>query len=57
MFDRLYKQERMGIKFEYTAPHTSQQNGRVEQVLTMLHNSVQAMLKSGNFPCFLKNDL
>ena len=38
------KQEGLGIKFEFTAPDTPQQNGRVERRFPTLYGRVRAML-------------
>ena len=44
-FEKLCKQEGMGIQFEYTAPNTPQQNGRVERRFPTLYGRTRAMLK------------
>ena len=38
------KQEGLGIQFEYTAPYTPQQNGRVERMLATLFGRCRSML-------------
>lgn len=40
------KQEGLGITFEYTAPDTPQQNGRVERRFPTLYGRVRAMLQN-----------
>ena len=40
---KLCKKEEMGIKFAYTMPSMSQQNGRVEHKFEALYNRVHAM--------------
>ena len=42
---RSCKQEGLGITFEYTAPNTPQQNGRVERRFPTLYGRVRAMLR------------
>ena len=42
-FERVWKQEGIGIEFEYTSPGTPQQNGCVEQKLATLFNHVCAI--------------
>eukprot|EP00970_Alexandrium_tamarense_P003304 scaffold525_cov112-Alexandrium_tamarense.AAC.1 len=42
---RSCKQEGLGITFEYTAPNTPQQNGRVERRFPTLYGRVRAMLQ------------
>jgi hypothetical protein len=42
------KQEGLGIVFEYTAPNTPQQNGRVERRFPTLYGRVRAMLQNIN---------
>ena len=43
--EKLCKQEGLGITFEYTAPGTPQQNGRLERKFATLYGRVRAMLK------------
>ena len=40
------KKEGLGIIFEYTAPNTPQQNGRVERAFATLYGRVRSMLNS-----------
>ena len=56
-FKRTNKQEWMGIKFKYTALGTPQQISHVEWKLITLFNWVHAMLNSGKFTAFLRNNL
>ena len=48
--------KKVGVKFEYTAPNTSQQSGRVEKVFYSIQ-SVHALLNNQNFLDFLRNGL
>ena len=50
------KQEGMSIEFEYTAAGTPYQNGHVEGKFATLFNRILAMLNSGNFSYFGRND-
>ena len=43
-FEEACKQEGLGLKFEYTAPNTPQQNGRVERKFQTLYGRARAML-------------
>jgi len=45
---RSCKQEGLGIAFEYTAPNTPQQNGRVERRFPTLYGRIRAMLRNIN---------
>ena len=56
-FEWACDQEGLGINFEYTAPGTSQQNGRVEWKFATLFNPVHAMLNSGKFTSYLHSSL
>ena len=40
------KKEGFGIKFEYTAPGTPQQNGKVERAFATLYGRVRSMLNA-----------
>ena len=42
--EKLCKQEGLGIKFEYTAPGTPQQNGRVERKFQTLYRRLRSSL-------------
>ena len=55
--DEACKQEGLGIQFEYTAPGTPQQNGRVERKFATLFGRVRAMLNGGGFPEELRKSL
>ncbi|MCP4746065.1 MAG: transposase family protein, partial [Desulfobacteraceae bacterium] len=44
--EKLYKQEGLGIKFEYTVPGTPQQNGRVERKFQTLYGRLRSSLLS-----------
>ena len=45
------------IKFEYTAPDTPQQNGRVERKFATLYGRVRAMLNRGQLPNKIRHKL
>ncbi len=55
--EKACKQEGLGVFFEYTAPGTPQQNGRVERKFATLYNRVRAMLNGGKFSSSLRNQL
>ena len=55
--DEACKQEGLGIQFEYTAPGTPQQNGKVERKFATLFGRVRAMLNSAGFPEDLRKSL
>ena len=42
--------EGLGLNFEYTAPNTPQQNGRVERKFRTLFDKARAMLNTAGFP-------
>ncbi len=42
--EKLCKQEGLGIKFEYTAPGTPQQNGQVERKFQTLYGRLSSSL-------------
>ena len=48
-FEKTCKSEGHGIKFEYTAPGTPQQNGRVERKFQTLYGRIRAMLAGSGF--------
>ena len=48
-FEKTCKSEGHGIKFEYTAPGTPQQNRRVERKFQMLYGRMRAMLAGSGF--------
>ena len=56
-FKKACNQDGLGIKFEYTAPGTPQQNGRIECKFATLFNRVCAMLNSGKFTLYLHSSL
>ncbi len=51
------KQEGLGIKFEYTAPGTPQQNGRVERKFATMYGKVRAMLNDAKLTAALRKKL
>jgi transposase InsO family protein len=51
------KREGLGIQFEYTAPGTPQQNGRVERKFATLYARVRAMLNHALLPSKLQHGL
>ena len=56
-FKRACKQEGMGIQFEYTMPHTLQQNGQVKRKFATLFKRSHAMPNGKKFSSFLRNGL
>ncbi len=53
--EKACKQKGLGELFEYSAPGTPQQNGRVEQKFATLYNQVRATLNSGKLTSSLRN--
>jgi transposase InsO family protein len=49
--------EGLGIQFEYTAPGTPQQNGKVERKFATLNARVRAMLNHAGLPSKLRQGL
>jgi hypothetical protein len=45
------------IQFEYTAPHTPQQNGRIERKSATLYGKIRALTTASQLPQNLRNDL
>jgi transposase InsO family protein len=41
------------IKFEYTAPNTPQQNGKIERKFATLYGKIRSVLNAAGFPAFL----
>ena len=56
-FETTSKREGMGLKFEYTAPGTPQQNGRAERKFQTLYGRVRAMLLGSGTWLPLRNQL
>ena len=56
-FKRAYKQEGLGIYFEYTAPGMPQQNGHVEWKFATPFNQVHSMLNGRKFNAYLQNSI
>ena len=56
-FEKASKLEGMGLKFEYTAPGTPQQNGRAERKFQTLYGRVRAMLIGSGIQQPLRNSL
>ncbi|MEM7375749.1 MAG: hypothetical protein AAF587_44560, partial [Bacteroidota bacterium] len=54
---RLVDKKGLGITFEYTAPHTPEQNGIVERAFATLYNRGRAMMSAAGFTEELKNKL
>ena len=54
-FEKASKREGMGLKFEYTAPGTPQQNGRAERKFQTLYGRVRAMLIGSGIQQPLRN--
>ena len=47
--EHVCKEEGLGVIFEYTAPNTPQQNGRVERRFATLYGRVRSMLNAARF--------
>ena len=47
----------LGVKFEFTAPNTPQQNGRVERKFATLYGRIRAMMNAAGLTQSLKNGL
>jgi transposase InsO family protein len=45
------------IKFEYTAPNTPQQNGKIERKFATLYGKIRSILNAAGFPAFLHSRL
>ena len=56
-FEQETKQLGWGIKFEYTAPRTPQQNGRVERKFATLYGRVRAMMNAAGLLGHLRHGL
>ena len=57
VFQNTCKSEGLGIRFEFTAPGTPQQNGRVERKFQTLYGRVRAMLIGSQIEQPLRNSL
>src|SRR5512133_3591482 len=56
-FEEIWKKEGLGCKFEYTAPGTPQQNGKVERKFPVLYGKVRSMLNGAKLPTNLRSGL
>ena len=56
-FQEACEKEGLSIQFEYTAPGTPQQNGRVERKFATLYGRVRAMLNGARVPNDLRNGI
>ena len=56
-FEKAYKDNVLGVDFEYTAPGTPQQNVCIERKFATLFNQVCVMLSSSKFNAYLCNSL
>ena len=45
------------ITFEFTAPNTPQQNGRIERKFVTLYGKVRSLLNRARFPLWLRNNM
>jgi transposase InsO family protein len=45
------------IKFEYTAPNTPQQNGKIERKFATLYGKIRSVLNAADFPALLRSRL
>jgi hypothetical protein len=52
--DTACAKEGLGIQFEYTAPGTPQQNGRVERKFATLYGRVRSMMNHANLPLTIR---
>jgi hypothetical protein len=41
------------IKFEYTAPNTTRQNGKIERKFATLYGKIRSVINAAGFPAFL----
>ena len=55
--EQLLKANGLGIEFEYSAPNTPQQNGRVERRFATLYGRVRSMLNAAHLTPDLRNGL
>jgi hypothetical protein len=55
--EKLCLQEGLGISFEYSAPNSPQQNGRVERRFATLYGRVRSMLNAANLSGELRSGL
>jgi hypothetical protein len=51
------KRRGLGITFEYTAPNTPQQNGKVERAFATLYGRVRAMLNQASLTSKMRGDI
>jgi transposase InsO family protein len=51
------KDRELNLTFEFTAPCTPQQNGKIERKFTTLWGKVRSMLNSAKLPWSLRNKL
>ena len=56
-FESNSKKQGLGLKFEFTAPGTPQQNGRVERKFAALYGRVRAMLNGARITKEMRNKL
>lgn len=54
MTEELFRNNNMGIEFEYTARETPQQNGVVERAFGTLYGRVRAMLNAAGLPKYMR---
>ena len=54
---KLVKENKLDIKFEYSAPNSPQQNGKVERKFATMWGKVRAMLNSARLPWKIRNKL
>ena len=50
-------EETLKIKFEFTAPYTPQQNGKIERNFQTLYGKIRAMLNWARLPARLRSKL
>ena len=56
-FEDLSKKEVLGIKFEYTSPSSTQQNGNFERKFATLYGKVRSMLDDAHLTPNLRHGL
>ncbi|MCP4746914.1 MAG: transposase family protein [Desulfobacteraceae bacterium] len=55
--EKACEQEGLGITFEYTAPNTPQQNGRVERKFATLYGRMRAMMRGSGLKGLIQRRL
>jgi hypothetical protein len=55
--ERIKNETKFNVTFEFTAPNTPQQNGRVERKFATLYGKVRSILNRAKVPLWLRNKL